>query len=179
MTFVLMWMKLEVKQKPFKNILINLDSLIKQILKHVVVVIIRNSCSLSTYESQALNLGWKRSIHKAPSSFRSLLNIFNPKRLSLFMISKTVFPLLRQLRHLLSLLSNLRTDFHFQDRSQSFVEFLDNMVLGNLDQDLDCDLIFYTCWLNTLKLEDFSQRLAWQLIFKINCRICSYLLHLI
>ncbi|XP_023321077.1 uncharacterized protein LOC111695851 [Eurytemora carolleeae] len=32
-----------------------------------------------------------------------------------------------------------------EDRSQSFVEFLDNMVLGNLDQDLDCDLIFYTC----------------------------------
>jgi len=32
-----------------------------------------------------------------------------------------------------------------EDRSESFVEFLDRLVSHELDQELDCDLIFYQC----------------------------------
>ena len=32
-----------------------------------------------------------------------------------------------------------------EDRSQSFVNFLENVTKDDFDESLDCDLIFYTC----------------------------------
>ena len=32
-----------------------------------------------------------------------------------------------------------------EDRSQSFIKFLENVTKDDFDESLDCDLIFYTC----------------------------------
>ena len=32
-----------------------------------------------------------------------------------------------------------------EDRSQAFVQFLDNVTKDDFDQSLDCDLLFYKC----------------------------------